>query len=159
MKDTPAPQNQPDETIQLFLQAIKNNQGVAHVTAIVSEVAQKQLEQNLSDFSQTIGEANLDAIEIMSSELDRIKSESQTMHGVLQRLKVALALDIEQTEDGIVSYRQAINNLERYGSIIPSDADIALFNSKLKRSRAWSLLWQSFLRLMIHQIQNKLQGK
>lgn len=158
--DIPAQPNQSNaEAIQLFLDSMRENKGIAEVTEAVSEIVQQRLEQNLTDFSKVVNEANLDAVEIMISELHRIKEESQTVDGVLQRLKAAIAPDVERSKSEIVSYREAINNLERYGSILPSDADIAIANHKLKQNRAWSILWQSFIRLIIKQLQDKLKEK
>jgi hypothetical protein len=166
MENSPAPQNQQNsdsdvtQLVKLLLQAVDDGKGLNAITQVVSEQVQAQTEQTLIEFSESVRQTNLAAVEVMAEELARIKDDSQTVRGVLERLKAVAAPDLVNSLQGeVVSYRQAINNLERYGSIIPTDGDIAKSQLIARKNQAWSLFWQSVIKLVINKIQIKLEDK
>ncbi|MBE9210077.1 hypothetical protein IQ244_26995 [Nostoc sp. LEGE 06077] len=138
-----------------FIDSVKQGRGIANITELISEEVQRQIEAQLYDFQQAIAQSNLAAIEVMSEELQRIKSESATLSGVMGRLATAVAPDLPPTGDEVVSFQQAINNLEKYGNIIPSSADIAAAQRRIKNHHAWSLVWQSLIKMLIKQLEKK----
>jgi hypothetical protein len=139
--------------IQDFINSVNQGRGFAGITQIISEEVQRQLETQLMEFQAAVAQSNLAAIEVMSVELQKIKEESATLSGVMQRLSAAVSPDIPATEDEVVSFRQAIDNLEKYGSIIPSQADIITAQLRLKNQRAWSLVWQSIAKMLIKKLE------
>jgi hypothetical protein len=141
--------------IQEFIDTLKQGRGFAEITQIISEEVQRQIETQLMEFQTAIADSNLAAIDAMSEELQRIKSESATLSGVMERLSAAVAPDLPTTEDEVVSFRQAIDNLERYGSIIPSQSDILAAQLKMRNGRAWSLVWQSLAKMLIKKLEKK----
>ncbi|MBD2491951.1 hypothetical protein [Aulosira sp. FACHB-615] len=141
--------------VQEFIDSVRKGQGFVEITELISEEVQRQIEAQLYDFQQAIAQSNLAAIEVMSEELQRIKTESATLSGVMGRLAAAVAPDLPPTEDEVVSFQQAINNLELYGSVIPSQTDIAAVQFRLKNQRAWSLVWQSVVKMLIKKLEVK----
>jgi len=141
--------------IQDFIDTVKQGRGLSDITQIISEEVQRQLETQLMDFQEAVAQSNLAAIEMMSLELQKIKQDSATLSGVMERLTAAVAPDLPATEDEVVSFQQAIDNLENYGSIIPSQADIVSAQIRLKNQRAWSLVWQSLAKMLIRKLEKK----
>ncbi|GAX38864.1 hypothetical protein [Nodularia sp. NIES-3585] len=145
--------------IQEFIDTINQGKGFNAVTEIISEEVQRQLESHLLNFQSAIAQSNLAAIEVMSEELERIKEESATLSGVMERLTAAVAPDLPATEDEVVSFQQAINNLEQYGSIIPSKADMVAAQLRMREERAWSLVWQAIAKMLIKKLEKVFAGK
>ncbi|YAF99206.1 MAG: hypothetical protein AB3A66_27430 (plasmid) [Nodularia sp. CChRGM 3473] len=145
--------------VQEFIDTINQGKGFNAVTEIISEEVQRQLESHLLNFQSCIAQSNLAAIEVMAEELQKIKEESATLSGVMERLTAAVAPDLPATEDEVVSFQQAINNLEQYGAIIPSKADIVASQFRLKNQRAWSLVWQALAKLLIKKVEKAFAGK
>ncbi|MBW4557928.1 MAG: hypothetical protein KME59_18730 [Trichormus sp. ATA11-4-KO1] len=145
--------------IQDFIDSVNQGKGFNAVTEIISEEVQRQLESHLLNFQSCIAQSNLAAIEVMAEELQKIKEESATLSGVMERLTAAVAPDLPATEDEVVSFQQAINNLEQYGAIIPSKADIVASQFRLKNQRAWSLVWQALAKLLIKKVEKVFAGK
>ncbi len=141
--------------VQDFIDTVNSGKGFAQITEIISEEVQRQLETQLIQFQSAIAQSNLAAIEVMSEELQKIKTESASVRGVMERLAIALAPDLPPTQDEVVSFQQAINNLEKYGNIIPSNADIAAAQRRIKNHHAWSLVWQSLVKMLIKQLEKK----
>ncbi|BCL40027.1 hypothetical protein [Nostoc sp. MS1] len=139
--------------IQEFIDTVNAGKGFANITEIISAEVQRQIEGQLIDFQAAIAQTNLAAIEVLSQELLRIKEESATLTGVMERLATAVAPDLPPTEDEVVSFQVAINNLEKYGNIIPSQTDIILAQSRLKQERAWSLVWQSLTKMLVKKLE------
>jgi hypothetical protein len=153
MDDSSAYPTSPE--VQDFINSVNKGRGFTDITKIISEEVQRQLENQLVEFEQAVAQSNLAAIEVMSQELQRIKEESATLSGVMERLTKAVAPDIPFSEDEVVSFQQAINNLEKYGSIIPSSADIAAAALRLQKNHAWSLVWQSVAKMLIKKLEKK----
>ncbi|NDJ26064.1 hypothetical protein GS682_31695 [Nostoc sp. B(2019)] len=149
----PAPCLLPE--VQEFIDTVNQGKGFNTVTEIISSEVQRQLESHLLNFQKAIADSNLAAIDAMSEELQRIKSESATLSGVMERLSAVVAPDLPTTEDEVVSFRQAIDNLERYGSIIPSQSDILAAQLRMRNGRAWSLVWQSLAKMLIKKLEKK----
>jgi hypothetical protein len=145
--------------IQDFLNSVWEGRGFADITQIISSEVQRQLETQLMEFQAAVAQSNLAAIDVMSNELQRIKEESATLSGVMQRLSAAVSPDIPVTEEEVVSFRQAIDNLEKYGSIIPSQADIFTAQLRLKNGRAWSLVWQSIAKMLIKKLEKTFANR
>ncbi|MBW4617224.1 MAG: hypothetical protein KME21_29115 [Desmonostoc vinosum HA7617-LM4] len=141
--------------VQDFIQAVESGKEFAQITQIIQMEVQRQLEEQLAEFQDVIAQSNLAMIDVMHSELTRLKEESATVKGVMERLTAAVAPDIPQTEDEVVSFQQAINNLEKYGNIIPSSTDIAACQLRMKNNHAWSLVWQSVAKLFIKKMEKK----
>ena len=141
--------------VQDFIDTVKQGRGFSDITQIVSEEVQRQIETQLMEFQAAIADSNLAAIDAMSLELQRIKEESATLSGVMERLSAAVAPDLPPTEDEVVSFRQAIDNLERYGSIIPSQSDILAAQLRMRNGRAWSLVWQALAKILIKKLEKK----
>jgi uncharacterized NAD(P)/FAD-binding protein YdhS len=157
MDNSSASQASPE--IQEIIDTLKQGRGFGDITQIISEEVQRQLETQLMEFQAAIADSNLAAIDAMSEELHRIKEESATLSGVMERLTAAVAPDLPVTEDEVVSFQQAINNLEQYGAIIPSKADIVAAQFRLKNQRAWSLVWQALAKMLIKKLEKVFTSK
>ncbi|MCC5618464.1 hypothetical protein LC605_25935 [Nostoc sp. CHAB 5836] len=145
--------SQVSREVQDFTKAVRDGRGFADITQIIQMEVQRQLEQQLIDFQAAVAQSNLAMIDVMHTELTRLKEESATVKGVMERLASAVAPDISATEDEVVSFRQAIDNLEKYGSIIPSSADIAAAQIRWRNQQAWSLFWQSVAKMFIKKLE------
>jgi hypothetical protein len=141
--------------VQEFIDTVNQGKGFGDITQVISEEVQRQLESQLMEFQNAVAQSNLAAIEVMSEELQKIKSESATLSGVMERLTAAVAPDLPATEDEVVSFQQAINNLEQYGSIIPSQSDIVAAQLRMRNGRAWSLVWQALAKMLIKKLEKK----
>lgn len=141
--------------VQDFVDTVNQGRGLAELTSLISSEVQRQLEGQLMDLQSCIAQSNLAAIEVLSQELQRIKQESATLSGVMERLAAAVAPDLPSDEDEVVSFQQAINNLEKYGNIIPSQADIVAAQRRLKNNHAWSLVWQSLAKMLMRKLEKK----
>lgn len=139
--------------VQEFIDTLNQGKGFNTVTEIISSEVQRQLETHLLNFQKAIADSNLAAIDAMTEELQRIKEESATLSGVMERLTAAVAPDLPATEDEVVSFQQAINNLEQYGSIIPSQSDILAAQMRIRNGRAWSLVWQALAKMLIKKLE------
>jgi hypothetical protein len=139
--------------VQEFIDTVNQGKGFGDITQVISE--EVQLESQLMEFQNAVAQSNLAAIEVMSEELQKIKSESATLSGVMERLTAAVAPDLPATEDEVVSFQQAINNLEQYGSIIPSQSDIVAAQLRMRNGRAWSLVWQALAKMLIKKLEKK----
>ncbi|MBE9038867.1 hypothetical protein [aff. Roholtiella sp. LEGE 12411] len=157
MDNSSASQASPE--VQEFIDTVNQGKGFNTVTQIISSEVQRQLETHLMEFQAAIAQSNLAAIEVMSEELQKIKSESATLSGVMERLTAAVAPDLPATEDEVVSFQQAINNLEQYGSIIPSQSDIVAAQLRMRNQRAWSLVWQALAKMLIKKLEKVFAGK
>ncbi|MCC5634637.1 hypothetical protein LC593_02000 [Nostoc sp. CHAB 5844] len=151
MQDYDASQLSPE--VRAFIEAIAQGNQVASLTQVIEQAVQSQIEHYLLEFQQAIASINATAIEVMQSELARIKHEGATVKGVLERLKAAATPDLPASDGDIATFRQAIENLEKYGSIIPSSTDILAAQLRLQKNHAWSLFWQSIVRLFIRRLE------
>jgi isocitrate/isopropylmalate dehydrogenase len=154
MQDSNAPPNLSPE-IQTAIEALSEGKAIAQISQIVQNLVNHQLEAHLIDFERTIAQSNAATIELMQQELERIKNESATVKGALQRLSSAVAPNIPANAE-VVTFRQAIQNLETCGSILPSDAEIATAQLKFQRNHAWSLFRQSLAKIIIRKLEETL---
>lgn len=138
--------------VQNFVDTINQNQAIASIVKIVEQRLQEQLESHLLQFQQTVAQGNAAAIDLMQQELQRVKEESTTVQGAISRLSTAIAPDIPINAE-VVTFRQAIQNLETCGSILPSDAEIASAQLKLRQDHAWSLFRQSIAKIIIKKLE------
>ncbi|WP_341529969.1 hypothetical protein WKK05_12015 [Nostoc sp. UHCC 0302] len=157
MDNLNASQTSPE--IQEFIDTVNSGRGFAEITQIISQEVQRQIETQLMDFQSAIAQSNLAMIDVMHSELTRLKEESATVKGVMERLKTAVAPDIPSSESEVVSFRQAIENLEKYGSIIPTEKDIVAAQLKWRNQQAWSLVWQSIAKMLINKLEKVFAQK
>jgi hypothetical protein len=157
MDNSSASQVSPE--IQDFINSVSQGRGFNEITHLISAEVQRQIENQLMEFTDAIAQSNLAAIEVMSVELQKIKEESATLSGVMQRLSAAVSPDLPATEEEVVSFRQAIDNLEKYGSIIPSQADILAAQLRLRNGRAWSLVWQSIAKMLIKKLEKTFANR
>ncbi len=142
-----------------FLDSIRSAKGIEAITALVQKEITLKLEEQLSDFEQALAQTNLATIEMMRSELTRIKEESESLSGVVKRLGACVAPDVSGGDEEVVSFRQAIDNLEKYGSVIPSSNEIIAYKIRFEQNRAWSLFWQSLVKLLIKKVEEKLGNR
>lgn len=147
-----------ESEIDVFTNTVKDGKTLANITQLVEEEVQRQLENVLTDFQSCIAQTNLVAIDVMHQELARIKQESTTVSGVMERLKTAVAPDLPQGQDEVVTFREAINNLEKYGNIIPSSGDVFTATVKAQKNHAWDLLKQSLIKMLIIKLEEKFFG-
>ncbi|MFB2768590.1 hypothetical protein ACE1AT_04765 [Pelatocladus sp. BLCC-F211] len=142
--------------IEDFISAVQKGKGLSDITSVVEAEVQRQLEMQLAEFQSCIAQSNLDAIEVMRGELERVKQESETVAGVIEKLKAAVAPDLQNPQEEVVGFRQAIENLQRYGTIIPTGADIIGYQVAAKQNHAWSLMRQSLIKLFINKLERFL---
>ncbi len=142
-----------------FLDSIRSAKGIEAITALVQKEITLKLEEQLSDFEQALAQTNLATIEMMARELTRIKEESESLSGVVKRLGACVAPDVSGGDEEVVSFRQAIDNLEKYGSVIPSSNEIIAYKIRFEQNRAWSLFWQSLVKLLIKKVEEKLGNR
>nr|MDZ8061879.1 hypothetical protein [Nostoc sp. EkiNYC01] len=150
MKDSNTPQS-PTE-VQAFIQALKETKTIATITEIVEQRVQQQLESHLLEFQQTIAQSNAVTIELMQQELQKLKDESSTVQGALQRLSNAIAPNIPANAE-VVTFREAIHNLQTCGSILPSDSEILTAQVRMQQSHAWSLFRQAVVKLLVKKME------
>ena len=137
---------------ELLAESLQEGKALSALTNVIQQQVQIQLDTCLSDFHKNVSQLNLAAIEAMYQEITKLKEESVTVQGVMERLKSAVAPDLPEIGDEVVSFRQAINNLERYGSIIPSSSDIANAKLRARSSHAWDLFSQAIAKLIITKL-------
>lgn len=148
-----------ESEIDVFTNAVKDGRSLTDITQLVEEEVQRQLENVLTDFQSCVAQTNLAAIDVMHQELARIKQESTTVSGVMSRLKAAVAPDLPNVSDEVVSFRQAIDNLERYGNVIPSSGDIITATANAQKNHAWDLLKQSLIKMFIVKLEEKFGNR
>lgn len=136
-----------------FLKTLEHTKGIENITRIIETEVQRQLEAQIHEFGSAIANSNLAAIEVMREQLAQLNHDSATVKGVLQRLETALTPDLPKVGEDVTSFRQAIENLERYGSIIPTSHDIVLAQLKIQQNQAWSLFRQSLVKLFIRKLE------
>lgn len=151
MDNSSASQVSPE--VQDFIQTVNDGKGFANITQAIEMEVQRQLENQFIEFQSAIAQSNLAVIDVMHSELTRLKEESATLKGVMERLATAVAPDLPATNDEVVSFHQAIENLEKYGSIIPTQKDIVDTKLRLRNQHAWSLVWQSLAKMFIKKLE------
>ncbi|PHJ64987.1 hypothetical protein VF04_04175 [Nostoc linckia z7] len=151
MQDSDATPNLSPE-IQASIQALSEGKAIHQISQIVQGLVNQQLENYLIDFERTIAQSNATTIQLMQQELERVKNESATVKGALQRLSSAVAPNIPANAE-VVTFRQAIQNLETCGSILPSDAEIAAAQLKIQQNHAWSLFRQSIAKIVVKKLE------
>lgn len=156
MKDSDAILPSPE--VAAFVEAMRQADAIAPLTRIVEEAVQAQLHGYLEQFQQTVAQSNADVIKLMLQELNRAKSEGETVQEVMHRLKTITTPDLPSDDSGVLNLRQAIDNLETYGSIIPSSKEVLAARIRLEKNHAWSLFWQSVVRLVICKVEKILNG-
>lgn len=141
-----------------FKAAVKNGQEFSEITRLVHQEVERQTEKILAEFSEAIAHTNLAALDIMQAEIARVKEDSATIKGAMERLKIAaMPSDFSQQEE-VVSFRQAIDNLEIYGNIIPSSKDISVVKEKARKSQEWTLFRQSLARVILSKLEEAFFG-
>ncbi len=151
MDNSSVPQASP-EVIE-FVEAITESKQISEIAQVIQLEIQSQIQTQLSGFRSSLAQANLEAIETLHAELGRIKEESTTFIGAVERLKTAVAPDLLNPNDEVVSFRQAIDNLEKYGNIIPSSFDVAASQQRSATDQAWSLVYQSIVKILITKLE------
>ncbi|MDJ0734879.1 MAG: hypothetical protein QNJ47_12565 [Nostocaceae cyanobacterium] len=145
--------------IESLVEVLNQGKGIAEITQLIQHSVQHQIEIQLTEFQEAIAQTNLAVIDAMHQELTSLKAESATLHGVMERLKTAVTPDLSGCDDEVVSFRQAIDNLEKYGSIIPSNSDIAATQSRFQKNHAWSLVRQSLVKFLIVKLEKMLGNR
>jgi hypothetical protein len=150
--------NVPSPEVQNFIDSLGQTQAIASLTQIIEQRVQEQLESHLLQFQESIAQSNAIAVDLMLEELSKIKEENATVKGALKKLSSAIAPDLPPEEE-VVSFRQAIDNLEKYGSIIPSSEDIASKRRKSQNNHAWSLFRQAIAKIIIKKLEKFLENR
>lgn len=148
----------PSPEVQSFIDSVEQTSSIASLTQLIEQRIQEQLESHLLQFQQSIAQSNAIAIDLMVEELAKLKEENATVKGALKKLSSAVAPDLPAEEE-VVSFRQAIENLEKYGSIIPSTGDVAAKQLKIQSRHAWSLFRQAIAKLMIKKVEKILEDR
>ena len=154
MKESSVPLSE----VQSFIDSVDRTKAIASLTKLIEQRVQEQLETHLLNFQQSIAESNAIAIDLMLDELSKIKEENATVKGALTKLSNAIAPDLPAEEE-VVSFRQAIDNLEKYGSIIPSAGDVAAKKLKIQQNHAWSLFRQAIAKFLIKKVEKILENR
>jgi hypothetical protein len=154
MKDS----NVSSPEVQDFIDSIDQTKAIASLTQIIEQRVQEQLESQLLQFQESIAQSNAITVDLMLEELSRLKEENATVKGALKKLSSAIAPDLPPEEE-VVSFRQAIDNLEKYGSIIPSSGDVAQKQIKLQQNHAWSLFRQAIAKILIRKLEKILDNR
>lgn len=137
--------------IDELLQSIDETEKVAKFRAIVEEIVQQRLVEELTAFQQAVDNSNLAAIQVMQEALSEQEEEFKTLTGVVKKLQQAVAPDIEPIKD-VTSIQDAITNIKKYGVIVPSRDDVILAQNKAKNQKAWSLVMQAIASFLINQL-------
>ena len=154
MKDSSVPSSE----IQSFIDSVDQTKAIATLTKLIEQRVQEQMESQLLSFQEAIAQSNAIAVDLMLEELTKLKEENATVKGVMKKLSGAIAPDLPPTEE-VVSLSQAIDNLEKYGSIIPSSADIASAQFRVKQNHTWSLFRQAIAKLIIKKVEKFLENR
>jgi hypothetical protein len=142
-----------------FIEAIQDTQNASSTLEMIERIVQLQVQHNLSQFQEAIASQNESTLQLLRDELERLQKESSSAQGVFERLRAAIAPDVENTPEGeIATFYQAIDNLEKYGSIIPSSGDRLAFQLRIERNHCWSLFWQSIIRIFIRKLEQVCCG-
>lgn len=137
-----------------LIQSLNQAQGTTSAIEMINKIVEVHLQSNLAEFKTAIASQNEATLQLLREELERMQLESSSAHGVFERLRTAIAPDVENTPEGeITTFYQAINNLETYGSIIPSSRDRLAAQLRIERNHCWSLFWQSLIRIFIRKLE------
>lgn len=156
MDNSSASQHSPE--MEILTESLQDGKKLEGIIKVIQQEVGLQIEGHLQEFYGSVSQMNLAAIETMYTELAKIKEQSATMQGVMERLKLAVAPDLPEVGDEVVSFRQAIDNLERYGSIIPSSSDIVTAQIQLQKNHAWSIVRQALAKLLIKKLEGVVRG-
>ena len=150
--------NAPSPEVQSFVDSVDQTKAIASLTKLIEQRVQEQLETHLLNFQDSIAQSNAAAVDLMLEELSKIKEENATVKGALKKLSTAIAPDLPAEEE-VVSFRQAIDNLEKYGSIIPSSGDVAAKKLQIQQNHAWSLFRQAIAKFIIKKLEKILENR
>lgn len=154
MKDSSVPSHE----VQSFIDSVDQTKAIASLTQIIEQRVQEQLEAHLLQFQESIAQSNAIAVDLMLEELSKLKEENATVKGALKKLSSAIAPDLPPEEE-VVSFRQAIENLEKYGSIIPSSGDVAAKRLQIQQNHAWSLFRQAIAKFIIRKMEKMFENR
>ena len=145
--------------INQLIEVLGENQKFANLKEIIQEAVQQQLEQHLVQFQEVVKQSNLAALDVMQEELDLIREESTTVAGAIKRLQEAITPDVsaEEVSKNVVSYQDAISNLQTYGKIIPTVGDVKKHKQKATNKQSWSLFWQTIINIALNELVKSLK--
>ena len=96
-------------------------------------------------------------IELMRSQIEEVQQQAGTVQDVTNKLAQVAAPDLDKAQD-VTSLTQAIENLEKYGSIIPTSTQLAAHRINAERNHAISLLGQSIALFIIKGLKKVLDA-
>lgn len=150
--------NIPDQ-VERLAELIQSSETFSQVYENLAATILERVESRLTGFEEVLKDSNLSTIDYLQDQLNQVKEDNRTFNGVLERLKTAVAPDVTSAPDEVTNFRDAIENLGRYGSIIPTQSDISFYNQRHQEHRSWSLLRQTFARFLVWQVQRHFDGR
>lgn len=140
-----------DQEVDAYLGAMQQNQEFQLLVHAVSKEIRGELQQSLSGFQEGINQQHYQMIELMRSQIEQVQQQAGTMQDVTNKLAQVVAPDLDKAQD-VASLTQAIENLEKYGSIIPTSTQLAAYKVKAEHNHAVSLLGQSIALFIIKRL-------
>lgn len=137
-----------DQEVDAYLDAMQQNQDFQLLVHAVSREIRGEIQQSLSGFQEAIAQQHYQSLELMRSQIEQVQQQAGTLGDVTNRLAQVAAPDLDKAQD-VTSLTQAIENLEKYGSIIPTSTQLAAYKVKAERNHAVSLLGQSIALFII----------
>jgi hypothetical protein len=140
---------EPTQQIEALLKHLDEQNKLEQTTHNIEEFAVYLAEKKVINLQEVLRQTDAATLDLLIEEMIQLRKDDDSFKGVLSRLTSAIAPDLPHTGDEITSYKQAIDNLDRYGEIIPSSQQVALANVNLKKSRAWQIFWQAIAKLVV----------
>lgn len=140
-----------DQELDACLDAMQQNQEFQLLVHAVSKEIRWELQQSLSGFQEGINQQHYQMIELMRSQIEQVQQQAGTIQDVTNKLAQVAAPDLDKAQD-VTSLTEAIENLEKYGSIIPTSTQLAAYKVKAEHNHAVSLLGQSIALFIIKRL-------
>lgn len=146
-----------DQEVDAYLDAMQQNQEFQLLVHAVSKEIRGEIQQSLSGFQEAIAVQNYQAIELMRSQIEQVQQQAGSLQDVTNKLAQVAAPDLDKAQD-VTSLTQAIENLEKYGSIIPTSTQLAAYRLNRERNHAISLLGQAIALFLIKGLKKVFDG-
>lgn len=153
-----------DDFIGEVNKKIRTAQKAAEVVTYIESYLSAYFENQLVQLESLLSQLNKDTAYQIEQEFEVIKKRAESFDSLLLNLaelvgeqRQSKSTDSEpELFKGIVDFPTAIANLQRYGSIIPTEEEIRIYNHKLKASEAGKMI-VIFLLSNAKKIYRKLQ--
>lgn len=153
-----------DDLIKEINQKIEKSAQATEAINYIEGYFSKYFQSQLMELEKLLGQLNRDTAYEIEQEFEVIKKRAESFDCLLANLVELVAeqkqLPISSEPElfrGIVDFPTAIANLEKYGSIIPTESDVKAYDSKRKTSKAGKLIL-IFLLSNAKKIYRKLQN-